>query len=40
MVERRCRHCDEPFEPDARAAKVQKYCKKQECQQVSLQVVH
>lgn len=33
MMQKRCRHCDEPFEPDVRAAKVQRYCKKAECQQ-------
>jgi hypothetical protein len=33
MVQKRCRHCGEPFEADPRAARVQKYCKAKECQQ-------
>jgi hypothetical protein len=33
MVQKRCRHCRELFEPEPRAAKVQKYCKETECQQ-------
>lgn len=31
-VVRICRHCREAFEPEPRAAKVQKYCRKKECQ--------
>lgn len=28
-----CRHCRESFEPEPRAAKVQRYCRKKKCQQ-------